>query len=295
MRTKTGLDYFPLDVDWLSDDKLTIVQADYGNRGIGVVIRLLGEIYRNGYFIPWTVRDQKRFALRAGEPVGDVVAIVDALIAEGFFDQRLAGGESPVLTSVGIQKRWKLAVSRRTNSAIPNAINLLTTEAVEAPEPQVIKVTKRVILSTNQPEIYAECQHDVSSMSTFTTQSKVKESKVKKIPPLTPPSGGAVLELVFPPTLDTPEHREAWKNYVDHRRRIRRPYRSIESQNAQLKRWANRPDAFIAAIANAIANEWTGLHQPSTERQNPIAGISAREQRALDVIKMFKDEEAQNS
>lgn len=297
MRTKTGLEYFPLDVDWLSDDKLTIIQADYGNRGIGIVIRLLGEIYRNGYSTPWTERDQKRFALRAGEPVADVVAIVDGLISEGFFDERLARSPNPILTSAGIQKRWKLAVSRRANSTIPTAINLLTINSGEPVKMSAVVAGERgEMLTTEQVErmgLSAICDHDVGNMSAICKQSrhKVKESKEKESktnPPKSPLAGG----LIFPPELDTPRHREAWKNFIEHRRRIRKPYRSIESQNEQLRKWSGRPDAFIEAISNAIANEWQGLHQPSPVPKNSIAGISAREQRALEVIKMFAEEDA---
>ena len=297
MRTKTGLEYFPLDVDWLSDDKLTIVQADYGNRGIGIVIRLLGEIYRNGYSTPWGERDQKRFALRAGEPFADVVALVESLISEGFFDERLARSQNPILTSAGIQKRWKLAVTRRANSTIPNAINLLTVEAGERVKMSTTKAGERGRLHTveaSEPvELSAICNQYDDNMSAIRQQSrhKVKESKVKESknnPPKSPLVGG----LIFPPQLDTPTHREAWKSYVEHRRKIRKPYRSLESQNAQLKKWAKSPEAFIEAITNTIANEWTGLHEPSSLPKNSIAGISAKEQRALEVIKMFSDEEA---
>jgi hypothetical protein len=297
MRTKTGLDYFPLDVDWLSDDKLTIVQADFGNRGIGIVIRLLGDIYRNGYSTPWGERDQKRFALRAGEPVADVVALVDSLISEGFFDQTLARSQNPILTSAGIQKRWKLAVSRRAQSCIPDAINLLTVEAGERVKMSTTKASEGVRLHTVEAsesvEMSAICKQYDDNMSAIRQQSrhKVKESKVKESknnPPKSPLAGG----LIFPPELDTSEHREAWEKFIEHRRRIRKPYRSIESQNEQLKKWGDRAHLFITAITNTIANEWQGLHEPSPTKQNSIAGISAKEQRALEVIKMFSDEEA---
>lgn len=298
MRTKTGLEYFPLDVDWLSDDKLTIVQADYGNRGIGIVIRLLGEIYRNGYSTPWGERDQKRFALRAGEPVSDVVALVESLISEGFFDERLARSQNPILTSAGIQKRWKLAVTRRANSTIPDAINLLTSDTVERVKMSAIKAGERERLRTSEAsepvELSAICLQDVGNMSAIRQQSrhKVKESKGKERKlktPHNPPSDGG---LIFPPELDTPSHREAWRNYAEYRREIRRPYKSIRSQNAQLKKWSKTPEAFIEAITNTIANGWTGLHEPLPYHKNSIAGISARERRAMEVIEMFAEEDA---
>jgi hypothetical protein len=51
MRTKTGLDFFPVAVDWLEDNKLTMLFAEHGHYGVGILIRLLGEVYKSGYFL----------------------------------------------------------------------------------------------------------------------------------------------------------------------------------------------------------------------------------------------------
>ena len=50
---KTGLDYFPLDVDFFTNKKIKILRAKYGIDGIAVFMFLLCEIYKNGYFIIW--------------------------------------------------------------------------------------------------------------------------------------------------------------------------------------------------------------------------------------------------
>lgn len=47
---KTGLDYFPFDVDFFSDKKIKRLRASYGNDGVVVYQYLLCEIYRNGYY-----------------------------------------------------------------------------------------------------------------------------------------------------------------------------------------------------------------------------------------------------
>lgn len=46
-----GLNYFPLDVDFLSDRKIKILKSRYGADGITLYIYLLCEIYRNGYYL----------------------------------------------------------------------------------------------------------------------------------------------------------------------------------------------------------------------------------------------------
>ena len=40
---KSGLDYFPLDVDIDQDDKVAIIEAEHGMLGFGIVIKLLNE------------------------------------------------------------------------------------------------------------------------------------------------------------------------------------------------------------------------------------------------------------
>ena len=47
---KQGLDYFPLDVDMDTDDKIVLIESRYGSDGFTVIIKLLMKIYRNGYY-----------------------------------------------------------------------------------------------------------------------------------------------------------------------------------------------------------------------------------------------------
>ena len=48
---KTGLDYFPLDVR--NDDKLDLIEAEFGIVGFGIIIKLYQKVYENGYFYDW--------------------------------------------------------------------------------------------------------------------------------------------------------------------------------------------------------------------------------------------------
>jgi hypothetical protein len=47
---KEGLDYFPLDVDMDQDDKLFFIEAKHGLIGFAIVVRLLMQIYKEGYY-----------------------------------------------------------------------------------------------------------------------------------------------------------------------------------------------------------------------------------------------------
>lgn len=80
--------------------------------------------------------------------------------------------------------------------------------------------------------------------------------------PLNPP-------LRFPPQLDTSECRRAWEEWLSHKRRIKRPYKTRESQEKQLKRFAHLgPERFVAAIEHSIAQEYVGIHEEQRSPQN---------------------------
>lgn len=110
---KTGLDYFPLDVDFFDDEKITAISGEFGIKGEITVIRLLCAIYRNGYYIKWD--DLLKFKLAKSCPglsAELIESIVYRLIRWGFFDKTLFDSVK-VLTSKGIQRRYFEAAKRR--------------------------------------------------------------------------------------------------------------------------------------------------------------------------------------
>lgn len=89
---KPGLSYFPLDVDFFTDNKIRILRARFGNNGIAVYIYLLCEIYKKGYYMEWN--DDFKFILAA-----------DLNLSDGFIEQenKIAVGETG-MTAVGHKK-----------------------------------------------------------------------------------------------------------------------------------------------------------------------------------------------
>ncbi|MEC0248871.1 DUF4373 domain-containing protein [Paenibacillus chitinolyticus] len=130
---KMGLDYFPLDTDIDTDDKLAVVIGKYKNQGFGIVVRLMMVIYRNGYFYPWTEREQYAFATKVNEEVETVRQVVEDCLMWGFFDQEQYE-VNEILTSKGFQKRYNLATDRRKGAEIDPAHNLLTVNVDNNPE-----------------------------------------------------------------------------------------------------------------------------------------------------------------
>lgn len=109
---KTGLDYFPFDVDFFADEKIAAISGEFGIKGEITVVKLLCAVYRNGYFILWD-EPLKYKLLRdlpsvSAELLGQ---IINRLVKWGFFDEGLFNSVK-VLTSRGIQKRF-FSITRR--------------------------------------------------------------------------------------------------------------------------------------------------------------------------------------
>lgn len=104
---KHGLDYFPFDVDFFSDEKIVAISGEFGIKGEITAIKLLCAIYRNGYFIEWS--EMLKFKLLKELPgvnanlLEDIIA---RLVKWGFFNKHLFDSEG-VLTSKGIQRRYQ--------------------------------------------------------------------------------------------------------------------------------------------------------------------------------------------
>lgn len=109
---KTGIDYFPLDVDMDQDDKILLIEAEHGVEGFGILIKLLMKIYKEGYFYEWTEKEQLLFSKRVNVDINRVNVVINSCLKWGFFDKRLFN-EHSILTSNGIQKRYLEATSRR--------------------------------------------------------------------------------------------------------------------------------------------------------------------------------------
>lgn len=111
---KTGLDYFELDCNL--DEKIRLIQAEYGLKGFAVVVLFFKEIYGGqGYYMSW---DRERLLLLVSEngiADGDanlIWEISQACIRRGIFSAELFE-KYQILTSKGIQKRYFRAVARR--------------------------------------------------------------------------------------------------------------------------------------------------------------------------------------
>lgn len=158
---KSGLDYFPLDC--MLDDKIKLVEAEFGIKGFGVIIKLYQKIYaEQGYYCKWTEEVALLFAREIGLG-GDVVSeIIKSAIKRGIFDKEMYE-RFTILTSSGIQKRYFEAASRR-KAVLVNHEYLLISHTLL---PQNV--------STNPIDV--DINRFIASKN---PQSKVKKRKVKE-------------------------------------------------------------------------------------------------------------------
>ncbi|MDL4842809.1 Lin1244/Lin1753 domain-containing protein [Aquibacillus rhizosphaerae] len=161
---KIGLDYFPMDVDMDQDDKIYLVKADHGWEGFAIVVKLLMEVYKEGYYIEWDEKKAKIFSRKNLFDLDVVNDVINTCLEEGLFNNNLFE-EHQILTSKGIQTRYVEATTRRKNVLIYKEFFLI--DVNELPNNNLTLVNVCINHnSTNEND-------DIS------TQSKVKESKEK--------------------------------------------------------------------------------------------------------------------
>ena len=125
---KEGLDYYPLNADFMSDIKVRRLIRSFGSKSIGVVIALLGMIYGDkGYYI--LLNDDVAFIVseQTLEDEDLVNQIINKLIEIEFFDKNLYE-KHRVLTSKGIQKRFISATERRKDVNLITKYNLVNVD-----------------------------------------------------------------------------------------------------------------------------------------------------------------------
>ena len=164
---KQGIDYYPMDVNFLNDIKVRKVLRGCGAQSMAVILYLLGNIYRDeGYYMRWDDEEDPFL-------VSDVVGVSEGAVRETikkslqveFFDSKLFEKES-ILTSKGIQERFMEATVRRISVNIKAAYWLLDKTGANMVV-EKINVYRNSINVDNNSKNVDDNQ-----------QSKVKESKV---------------------------------------------------------------------------------------------------------------------
>lgn len=112
---KQGIDYFPFQVEL--DNKFKFIKIKFGFEGFGIAISLLQHVYSIGYWCEWSEDDVAIFADEKRIEVDLLNNIIEESLKRGLFNQELYD-QYEILTSKGIQKRYKEIVRRRKDVEI---------------------------------------------------------------------------------------------------------------------------------------------------------------------------------
>jgi len=128
---KKGIEYFPLDVNFFSDEKTVCVAAECGAIGVTIAVYLFCEIYRKGYYMAWEdavkmkVLKEFKGELHTLERLEEVVAV---LVKWKIFDTDSFYIDK-ILTSEGIQRRYfEITRKRLANNDLPYLLIKITSE-----------------------------------------------------------------------------------------------------------------------------------------------------------------------
>ncbi|MBE6038125.1 MAG: DUF4373 domain-containing protein [Anaerofustis stercorihominis] len=109
---KKGLDYFPMDVDFYDDIKLTVLTGKFGSDALAVYVYILCRIFKNWYYIEFSEDLVYSVARYTGVDADKVEDIILTCAEKDLFDMDILE-EYDVLTSRYIQSIYQEAVKTR--------------------------------------------------------------------------------------------------------------------------------------------------------------------------------------
>ena len=172
---KQGLDYFPLDIDIDSDDKVYLIQAKHGIAGFGILIKLFMKIYRNGYYLRFTEREEIIFAAQNNIDINVCRNVVNECINESIFDKDIYN-KYQILTSRGIQKRYFEVSERRKKTELIKEICLIDTSKYN----NLVNVDINYVNNNINPKKTGNRGEDVNIYPETESKQKVNKTESKQ-------------------------------------------------------------------------------------------------------------------
>lgn len=153
---KKGLDYFPLDTNLIHNIKIRKIMKACGAQAIAVLVCLLGNIYGDkGYYMQWDDDTCFLVADDTGASEAAVQEVVVKAVQVKFFDKYMLD-EHQILTSEGVQERYRMAAKKKKDGSIEPKFQL----------PRIVSDSKNGVSGGDNPV-----------MGTDNPQSKLDETK----------------------------------------------------------------------------------------------------------------------
>jgi hypothetical protein len=176
---KTGLEYFPFDIDLFNDLKVRKLIKAQSGKAVTVYACLLCSIYKRGYYMQWDNELPFYISELTGFEEVYIREVINSCVVFELLSKELFE-EQGILTSRGIQERYtKICELAKRKSRI-REFNLINSE-------------EKVI----NPEEMRISSEEMPVSSELMQQRKVKKRK-ENIPPIIPPSGESVSSEEIP-------------------------------------------------------------------------------------------------
>ena len=161
-----GVEYFPLDVGFLSDLKIRKIMLSHGPASIAVLIYIFAAIYKDeGYFMSIKDDEISLIALDTNLDADYVKQVINRACEVELFSFRIYDNFR-ILTSEGIQNRYLKITERRKSVKINADINLINVDTMYT--------ETRVNVAETRVNVYKNKQSKVKEI-----ESKVNKSKEK--------------------------------------------------------------------------------------------------------------------
>ena len=165
---KNGLDYFPMDVDFFSDIKIRKLIKFQGAKAIAVYSYLLCIIYKNGYYCEWDNDLPFIISEVTGCNEAYISEVIKCLFEIGILNKNMYE-KHQILTSAGIQKRYK-NVNARSQS-----IKIMKKYLLMKPEETEVNATETEVNVTSSAQ-----KKEKERKEKKTKQNKTKEEREEK-------------------------------------------------------------------------------------------------------------------
>ena len=161
-----GVEYFPLDVGFLSDLKIRKIMLSHGPASIAVLIYIFAAIYKDeGYFMSIKDDEISLIALDTNLDADYVKEVINRACEVELFSFKIYDNFR-ILTSEGIQNRYLKITERRKSVKINADINLINAD--------MMYTETRVNVAETRVNVYKNEQSKVKEI-----ESKVNKSKEK--------------------------------------------------------------------------------------------------------------------
>lgn len=285
--TKAGLDYFELDCHM--EEKVRLIQAEFGLKGFAIVVKLYQKIYGEfGYYCEWNDDSLLLFMSENGVASGDsknlICETVAACIRRNIFSAELFN-KFGILTSEGVQKRYLNAVSKREKIELKKEYLLISVpENMENVAISSIFDEKSIISDVGNAQSRVE---ESKVEESRVEKSREEESRVEEYPPLSPLDGGngaepqtvsaetteKILARLLPDYHISDYLRRSLSDWIEYKKERRDSYkeRGLKSLLTMFETNASKygDEAVAEVVQESIANRYQGITWDKLKRNQP--------------------------